>query len=157
MARTRSESASRTPSRRLPLTSESRPNVDVGSVDEPSKTCGIDVTTGPKLHVAPALAGSLQQASRVLQQRTKEEADVDVIFERVDVAERRVVDAGGRTTVVHQLAHVAATLPHAHEPGFDERSQIIALRAQPGIDCGVVFHRRWEAHDVVHRRPSDAR
>jgi hypothetical protein len=38
---------------------------------------------------------------------------------------------------VHQFAHVAATLPHAHESGLRERPQIIALRAQPRIDCGV--------------------
>jgi hypothetical protein len=75
---------------------------------------------------------------------------------RSDVAERRVVDAGRRTSVVHQLAHVAATLPHAHEPAFDERPQFIALRAQPDINRGVVFHRRWEAKDVVHRSSSIA-
>ena len=76
--------------------------------------------------MAPAFARSLQQASRVFQQRTKEEADVDVILERVDVAKRGVVHARGRTSIVHQFAHVAATLPHAHEPGFCERAQIIA-------------------------------
>jgi hypothetical protein len=51
---------------------------------------------------------------------------------------------------VHQLAHIAATLPHAREPGLYERPQIIPLRTQPGIDRGVVFHRRWEAQYVVH-------
>jgi len=45
---------------------------------------------------------------------------------------------------------LAATLPHAHEPAFYERPQFIALRAQPDIDRGVVFHRRWEAKDAVH-------
>jgi pimeloyl-ACP methyl ester carboxylesterase len=107
--------------------------------------------------VAPALARSLQQASRVVQQRTKEEADVDVILERGDVAKRCVVDAGGRTSVVHQFAYVAATLPHAREPGFRERPQIIALRAQPGIDRGVAFHRRREAKYVFHRPSSPRR
>src|SRR5688572_12279016 len=53
---------------------ESRPNVDVRRVDELGKSCGIYLTARPQLHVAPALARSLQQASRVLQQRTKEEA-----------------------------------------------------------------------------------
>ena len=40
----------------------------------------IHFTTRPELYVAPALARSLQQPSRVLQQLTKEEADVDVIL-----------------------------------------------------------------------------
>jgi hypothetical protein len=57
--------------------------------------------------------------------------------------------AGGRTSVVHQFAHVAATPPHAAEPGFCERPQIIGLGAQPGIDCGVACHRRREAKDVL--------
>jgi hypothetical protein len=104
----------------------------------------------------PALARSLQQASRVLQQRTKEEADVEVILERVDVAKGCVVDAGGRTSVVHQFAHVDATLPHVHEPRFCERPQIIALRAQPDIDRGVVSDRRRETKDVIHRASSIA-
>ena len=104
-----------------------------------ARAAGIHFTTRPELHVAPALARSLQQASRVLQQRTKEEADVDVILERVDVAKRRVVDAGGRTSVVHQFAHVAAPLPHAHEPGFCERPQIIALRASQASIAGSRF------------------
>jgi hypothetical protein len=72
--------------------------------------------------VAPALAGSVQQSSRILQQRTKEEADVDVIFERVDVAERRVVDAGRRTTVVHSSRTGAAKIIHrASLPESDRR------------------------------------
>src|SRR5262245_34530337 len=97
-----------------------------------------------------ALPRSLEQSRRIIQQRAKEEADIDVIPECVDVAKRRVSDTRGRTTVVHQFAHVGATLPHAHEPGFCERSKIIALRAQPGIDCRVALHRRWESKYVVH-------
>src|SRR5262245_32568393 len=41
---------------------ESRPNVDVRRVDELGKRCRINRTTRPKLHVAPALARSFQQA-----------------------------------------------------------------------------------------------
>src|SRR5688572_14793776 len=125
--------------------SQSRPDVAVRRVNELGQRCSIGLTTRPELYMAPALARSLQQASRVLQQRTKEESDVDMISERINVGECRVVDAGCRTSVVHQLAHVAATLPHAHEPTFDEWPQVIALRAQPDINRGVVFDRRWEA------------
>lgn len=99
--------------------------------------------------MAPALAGSLEQASGVLQQGTKEEADVDVILERIDVAKRRVGNAGGRTSVVHQFAHVTATSPHAREPGIYEWPQLTLLCAQPGVDRGVPFHRRGKAKDVV--------
>jgi hypothetical protein len=130
---------------------QSRSDVDVGRVDQLDQGRGIHFATRPQLHMAPALACSLDQASRVLQQRTKEEADVDVIPERIDVTKRGVVDAGGRTSVVHQLPHVAATLPHAQEPGFCERPQISPLRTQPDIDRGVAFHRRRKAKNVVHR------
>jgi hypothetical protein len=53
------------------------------------------VLAGSKLHVAHAFTRSLQQVSRISEQRPVEEADVDVIFERVDVAEGRIVAAGG--------------------------------------------------------------
>lgn len=51
---------------------------------------------------------------------------------------------------MHQLANVAAALPHVREPCLDERPQFIALRAQPRIDRGVVFYRRRKAQQVVH-------
>jgi hypothetical protein len=72
---------------------------------------------GAELHVPPALARAFQQAGRIGQQRTKEEADVDVIPERGNVAECGLADARGRAAVVHQLAHVVAAAPHAREPG----------------------------------------
>src|ERR1700733_6443393 len=106
--------------------------------------------------MAPALAGSLQQASRVGEQRAEEQADVDMIFERVDVAKRRVADAGRWTSVVHQLAHIAAARPHALEPRFHERTKVIALRAQPAIDRRIVFHRRWEPQYVIHEGSAKA-
>jgi pimeloyl-ACP methyl ester carboxylesterase len=115
---------------------------------------GIHVAIGTEFHVAPALASSLQQPSRVFQQRAKEEADVDVILERVDIAKRAIADAGSRTSVVHQFAHVAATLPHACEPDFRERPQILPLRSEPGVDGRVVFHCCREAKYVVHRVPA---
>src|SRR6185503_12704689 len=77
--------------------SESRPDVDVRRVDELGKGCGIYLMTRPQFHVAPALARALEQANRVLQQRTEKKADVDVIFERIDVAKGRVADASRRT------------------------------------------------------------
>jgi hypothetical protein len=120
---------------------ESRPDVDVRRFNELGQRSGINLTTRPDLHVAASLARSLQQASRILQQRAKEKANVDMISERSDVAERCVVDAGSRTSVVHQLTHIAATLPHTGEPAFYERPEFIALRAQPDIDRGIVFHR----------------
>jgi len=135
---------------------ESRPDVDIRRVDEMGKSDGINITTGPQLYVTPALARSLQQTSRVLQRRTEEEANVDVVLVCVDVAEARITDAGGRTPVVHEFAHVIGTSPHAREPGLYERPQIRALRAQPGIDRAVVLYGRREAQDVVHRWPPTA-
>jgi hypothetical protein len=130
---------------------ESRPDVDVRGIDGPGQGGSINVATRPELHVAAALAGSLEQAGRVLQQRTKKEADVDVILERVDVGEPGVADAGGRTAIVHQFADVIALLPHAHEPLFGDLPQPIALRTEPDIDRRVACDRRRKAKYVVHR------
>src|SRR5690606_38935304 len=69
--------------------------------------------------------------------------------EGVDVGEGRVAHAGGRAAVVHQLAHIAAALAHALEPGLNEGAQIGSLRAQPRVDLGIVLHRGGEAKDVV--------
>jgi hypothetical protein len=105
--------------------------------------------------VAPALPCPFQEASRVIQERAEEEADVDVIRVRADVAECGIVDAGGRTSVVHQLAHITATSPHAREPSLCEGPQIFALCSQPGVNRSVVFHRRREAQHVIHTWTSE--
>jgi hypothetical protein len=104
--------------------------------------------------VAHAFARSLQEAGRVLQRRTMEEADVHVISERVDVSEGRVLDTGDRAAVVHQLPHVVATLPHSREPLFCERPQLIPLAAQPRVNRRVPFHRSGEPQQAVHHEDS---
>ena len=58
------------------LLPKSRPDVDVRRVDELRQSRGIHFAARVEPHVAPALARALEQTSRVLQQRTKEEADV---------------------------------------------------------------------------------
>jgi hypothetical protein len=65
-----------------------------------------------------------------------------------------VVDAGGRASVVHQLAHIAAALPHARKPGFYEGTQVIALRAQPCIDRGSCFTADGKRRMSLAGRPS---
>jgi hypothetical protein len=52
-----------------------------------------------------------------------------------------VADAGNRAAVVHQFADVGAALPHAAEPHFGNRSQVIRLIAQPSVDRGIAFLR----------------
>src|SRR5690606_4519720 len=124
-------------------------DVAVGLADEPGERGGVDLDARPELAVPAERAGPLQQARRVHQQGTEEEADVDVALEGVDVGEGRVAHAGGRAAVVHQLAHIAAALAHALEPGLNEGAQIGSLRAQPRVDLGIVLHRGGEAKDVV--------
>ena len=46
--------------------SESRLEVDVRRADKLGECCGIDLTIRPELHVAPAVARSLEQANRVV-------------------------------------------------------------------------------------------
>jgi hypothetical protein len=131
---------------------ETHSDVHVRHLDEVIERRGIHLTAGPELHVPHAFARSLQQSGRIFEQRAVEEPDVDVIFECVDVPEGRVVDAGGRHSVVHQLAHVAATLPHACKPLLHKRSEVVALSVQPAIDQGVALRRRRKSQYTVHSR-----
>lgn len=132
------------------MRAKASPDVDVCRIDELRQGGGIERLTGPQFHVAPAFAGPLEQPSRVGQQHPKEEADVDVIAERVHVSKCGIADAGGRAAVVHQLADVVSALPHPREPRFDQRPEIVTLGAQPGVDRGRVRHGRRQAKDVIH-------
>src|SRR5262245_6079809 len=73
-----------------------------------------------------------------------------MVFERVDVAKGCIVDASSWHSVVHQLAHVAATVPHPRKPFLHKPSEVVALTAQPAIDCGVVLRGRWKSKYAVH-------
>ena len=138
---------------------ESRFDIDVCRIDESGEGAGIDFATRPELHVAAPFASPFQELRRVVEQRTKEEADVDVILVGVDVPKGGVTKAGGRTAVVHQFANVPAKVPHACEPRLYERAQVVALPAEPGVDRRVMFHRGREPEDVFHcqrRRSAEA-
>ena len=95
---------------------ESVRNIDECRLDELRERCVVDLTTGRELHVSPTPTRAFEEVGRVWQQGAKEEADVDVFGEDVDVSKRSVADARGRMSVVHELADVVATSPHAGEP-----------------------------------------
>lgn len=129
---------------------ESRSHVAVGRFDELGQRVGVHLAPGAQLHVSPALARALEQVTRIVQQRSKEESDVDVILEHAHIAKRGIADAGGRTTVVHQLAHVGAALAHALERHGRERPKKITLPAQPEIDRRIAFDRSRKPENVTH-------
>ena len=105
----------------------------------------VEVNTGLQLHVTHVLSASLEQSGRIGDMRAEEEAYVDVRCERIDVAESRVPRARGGMTVVQQLAHVIAALPHAVEPRARKRAERTWTVAEPGVNRRVSLDRGRKA------------
>lgn len=71
--RSRGDGSSGNPAERLRSRmwlAEPDPGLEVGGIDKLGQGGGINFATRPELHVPPALARSLQQPSRIFQQRT---------------------------------------------------------------------------------------
>ena len=51
-----------------------------------------------------AFAGAFQKTRGIVQRRTVEEADIDVILEAVDVSKRRVLHTCGGAAIVQEFA-----------------------------------------------------
>ena len=123
--------------------------------DQVDQCRGIDLEARPQLYVAAHLPGSFQQTGGVPQHRAAEESDVHMVFEDVHITEAGVLDASGRTAVMHQLLHIVATLAHAPKPSLRDRMQLVRFLGQPGIDLGVVFRCSIKAEDSIHRQMID--
>ena len=121
-----------------------RSDIQVRGLDQLAQRDDVDLAAGPQFHVAHAFATAFQKTRVILECRTVEKADVDMVAKYVDVPERRVLHARRRTAVVHQLPDIIATLTHLGKPLRGKRSQIIWPTAQPGVNRGVVFHRSGE-------------
>jgi hypothetical protein len=85
-----------------------------------------------------------------------EEADIGMRPERVDISERRVADAGDRTSVVEKLADVGAAAAHSVEPSPHHPAQRIGIVREPGLDPGIAPDRAGESQQIPHRAGSPA-
>ena len=98
-------------------------HVSVCRVDQVDQGRGIDVASGPELHVPHVLAGTFQQASWVREFSATEEADIDMGFERVDIGERCIRDTRSRVAIMEQFAYIISTGADNVEPVPRDRAQ----------------------------------
>lgn len=103
----------------------------VRGTDERFEGRFIDVLTWTELHVAHLATAALEQLLSVGEFGPVIEANVHVGSERVHVAERGVLNAGGGAAVVHEFANVSiAALAEGFEPAPGNQSKLW----HPGIE-----------------------
>ena len=69
-----------------------------------------------------------------------EEPDVYVSFERIDVAEWRILYACNRTPVVYEFSNVVPTLSHDVKPLLHDGSQFTGPFFHPRINGGIPLY-----------------
>ena len=85
-----------------------------------------------------------------MQCRAMEKAHVDVSCEDIDVSKGRVFYADSRVTVMQELPHIVATLPHPCKPFPCDRVQLIRLSTEPHVDGRVAAGGAVESEKRVH-------
>ncbi|HEX3912321.1 MAG TPA: hypothetical protein VHW71_02335 [Steroidobacteraceae bacterium] len=78
-----------------------------------------------------------------------EEANVDMIFERIDVSERRISHACDRAAIVHQLSDIVTALAHPQKPLPRDGTQLDRAIRQPSIDGGIPCDASGEPENVL--------
>src|SRR5690349_8297115 len=96
------------------------------------------------------LAPPVQESGRIGQVRSMEEANVHVVLEDPDVAERRVLDARCRKTIMKDFSNVGAAASHAHKPRVRKCAKLIRLRGEPGRNCRRAFDRSVKSQKSRH-------
>jgi hypothetical protein len=95
--------------------------------------------------MAHALAGALQQVSRIRQRCAMKEPHVYVGSEYIDVAEGRISQAGNRTAVMQKLPDFVAAFSHHRKPLMRDGSQSTCMLLHPRIDGGIPLDGAVEA------------
>jgi hypothetical protein len=103
--------------------------------------------------MAHELAGALQQVRGIRERCALKESHVDVRGEYVDVAERRIAQAGHRAAVMQQLPHLVSASAHRLKPLPREVAQCASMRIHPRIDGGIALPSTVESQQLrLHRR-----
>jgi hypothetical protein len=71
-------------------------------------------------------------------------------FERVDVAECRIIYACSWMTVMQYLAHLVAAGAHDLKPALCYRSQLTGMFVHPDLDRWISLNSGWETHKLSH-------
>ena len=90
-----------------------------------------------ELYVPHEFAGALQDSGRIRQRRALKESNIHVCREHVDVGKRRIAQAGGGHTIMHDLADIIAALAHHFKPLAGNVAEFPALLLEPCFDGGV--------------------
>jgi len=101
--------------------------------------------------VPHAFAGAFQKASRVVEHRPVEEADIYMNAEGVDVPKGRISHARSGMAVVQKLANVGPAAAHLFKPWLGEPSQLVIRLGKPGVDAGVSLNGAREPQELAHR------
>jgi hypothetical protein len=102
-------------------------------MDQPSQCLGVDVRVRPELHVAHEPTVAFQEALRVCNLRSTEEADIDVRLEGIDIGERGATHTYGRGAIMQELSNIAATPSHDVKPALRDGPQLTRVLRHPAI------------------------
>lgn len=127
---------------------QTRLYVGVRRLDEHAERCGVSGGSRSQLHMAHKLAGTLQQAGRIVKRCAVKESHVDVRSEYIDGGEGHIAQACNRATVMQDLADFIATFPHDLKPLPGDHSQFIFMRVHPRIDSGIAFNGTVESQQL---------
>ena len=111
---------------------------------------GIDATPGPEFHMAHELASAFQQALGIGNLGTTKKADIDVSFERIDIAECSVCDTRSRVAIMQYLLNVVTAGSHDLKPVPCDYSQFTRMFLHPNLDGRVSLDRTVKSQKLAH-------
>ena len=102
------------------------------------------------------LAGALEQTVGIRDLCPKEEPDVDVIPEGVDVSERRITDTRRRMAIMEQLSNIVSAAADDLEPAPSDSPKLARMFTHPGLDRWISFGPAGKPKKSDHREPAGA-
>jgi hypothetical protein len=110
----------------------------------------LTLASGSEFDMAHEPAGSFQQTLGIGNLRATKESDVNVSFEGIDIAERRIGHTRRRMAVMQQLPNVRSTGAHDLKPFLRDHPQFARMLMHPDPDCRVPSDRAWESKKLAH-------
>jgi hypothetical protein len=96
------------------------------------------------------LPSAFQQTLGIGNPRTTKESDINVLFERIHVAERRISYTRSRMPIMQYLSNVFSTAAHDLKPMLRDRSQFSRMLFHPGLNRPVPLDRTRESEKLAH-------
>ncbi len=115
------------------------PHISVCRSDECHQSHRIDFAFGPELYVTHVFPLTLQQIPWVHQLSTPKKSNIDMGFERIDIREGGISNAGRGVSVMQQFVHIISTIVNYAKPVPCDSTQFIRTLLHPGTDGGILF------------------